>query len=79
MSTDRFDDKLTELLKKFHFMEPGLISDILNQVNCDLEQAAMIITAMIPPDQNNKQTNKQNKTKDEEGTIINTLLYTTIG
>ena len=29
---ERFDDKLTQLVKKFHFMEPGLISDILNQV-----------------------------------------------
>ena len=32
-------------------MPPGLISDILNQVGCDVQEAQNIISAMIP-DQN---------------------------
>ena len=64
MSTNKFDDKLTQLHKKFHFMEPGLISDILNQVDCDEEQANMIISAMIP--ENCKNTKAQ--ATNEEGT-----------
>ena len=47
----KFDDKLTLLTKQFHFMPPGLISDILNQVGCDVQEAQNIISAMIP-DQN---------------------------
>lgn len=34
-------------------MPPGLISDILNQVGCDVQEAQNIISAMIP-DQNDE-------------------------
>ena len=42
-----FDEKLTILHKKFHFLEPGIISDILEQVGKDLQMATEIISTMI--------------------------------
>ena len=53
VTMSKFDDKLTLLTKQFHFMPPGLISDILNQVGCDVQEAQNIISAMIP-DQNDE-------------------------
>merc|ERR1712131_184630 len=65
VTMSKFDDKLTLLTKQFHFMPPGLISDILNQVGCDVQEAQNIISAMIP-DQNDEKPIEEDDDEDDD-------------
>ena len=61
-----FDEKLTILHKKFHFLSPGIISDILEQVESNLQMATEIISAMImETDQSESKSEKDNQSDDD--------------
>ena len=66
-----FDEKLTILAKKFYFLEPGIISDILMQVDKDLPLAIEIISTMIPDltkgDENNQRGRNNDEHDDDDG------------
>ena len=68
------DEKLTILHKKFHFLEPGIISDILQQVGLDLPLATEFLSAMITDDERSQTTKSPEATEIENDADLQKVL-----